>query len=324
MIFSENRFPLRIKSGAGFFRIMNRQRPDDARLQKALVVTLSNMLRYNEAIAQAHRYIVRYGEDLTIIDTLKVAHFYTGKIADAVKYGQRGLELRDAEACGLSTAGKLTESPWPPSGGNVISFSLWGAAPFYGYGAMINLVLSRTIYPGWTCRFYVDAAVPRACVDFLANNGGDVRRIEDEYPSVGLFQRFLVMNDHSVGGAGAAMDQFRLSVPCRARPCAAQRIDDRLPVGRAHRLRHRHCRIDAALFRLGPQREIRARPAHARAHAVAADPQPLPGARQILSAARRTHGGADGSKKPIRRRPPEYRRRARRGRTAWHSARVVG
>ena len=64
---------------------------------------------------------------------------------------------------------------------------------------MINLVLSRTIYPGWTCRFYVDATVPRACVDFLANNGGDVRRIEDEYPGVGLFQRFLVMNDHSVG-----------------------------------------------------------------------------------------------------------------------------
>ena len=64
---------------------------------------------------------------------------------------------------------------------------------------MINLVLSRTIYPGWTCRFYVDATVPRACVDFLADNGGDVRRMEDEYPGVGLFQRFLVMNDQSVG-----------------------------------------------------------------------------------------------------------------------------
>ena len=64
---------------------------------------------------------------------------------------------------------------------------------------MINLVLSRTIYPGWTCRFYVDATVPRACVDFLADNGGDVRRIEDEYPGVGLFQRFLVMNDRTVG-----------------------------------------------------------------------------------------------------------------------------
>jgi tetratricopeptide (TPR) repeat protein len=178
---------------------LNQQRPDDARLQKALVVTLSNMRRFNEAIAQGHRYIVRHGEDTAIIDSLKVAHLYTGKIDEAVDYGQRGLELRDAEACALPAAGALIEPAWPPAGQNVISFSLWGRAPFYGYGAMINLVLSRTIYPGWICRFYVDAAVPKPCVDFLVEHGGDVRRMEDEYPGVGLFQRFLVMNDRSVG-----------------------------------------------------------------------------------------------------------------------------
>jgi hypothetical protein len=81
----------------------------------------------------------------------------------------------------------------------VISFSLWGTAPFYCYGAMINLVLSRTIYPGWSCRYYVDATVPRPCVAFLRDNGADVRNMEDEYPGVGLFQRFLVMNDPAVG-----------------------------------------------------------------------------------------------------------------------------
>jgi hypothetical protein len=178
---------------------LNRRRPDDARLQKSMIVTLSNMKRYAEAIAQAHQYVVRHGEDLTIIDVLKVAHFYTGKIDDAVRCGQRGLELRDAEACRLPPAGVLREPDGPPSGQDVIAFSLWGTAPFYGYGAMINLVLSRTIYPGWTCRFYVDAAVPRACVAFLADNGADVRRIENEYPGVGLFQRFLVMNDPAVG-----------------------------------------------------------------------------------------------------------------------------
>jgi hypothetical protein len=81
----------------------------------------------------------------------------------------------------------------------VISYSLWGPAPFYGYGAMINLVQSRTVYPGWSCRFYIDAAVPAACAAFLRDNGADVRLIEDEYPGVGLFQRFLVMNDRDVG-----------------------------------------------------------------------------------------------------------------------------
>jgi hypothetical protein len=93
----------------------------------------------------------------------------------------------------------MTEPAGPPFGRNVISFSLWGTAPFYCYGAMINLVLSRTVYPGWSCRFYVDSAVPPACVAFLRDNGADVRNIEDEYPGVGLFQRFLVMNDRTVG-----------------------------------------------------------------------------------------------------------------------------
>jgi hypothetical protein len=64
---------------------------------------------------------------------------------------------------------------------------------------MINLVLCRTVYPGWTCRFYVDAAVPKACVAYLRDNGAELRNIEDEYPGVGLSQRFLVMNDATVG-----------------------------------------------------------------------------------------------------------------------------
>jgi hypothetical protein len=178
---------------------LNRRRPDDARLQKSMIVTLSNMQRYREAIAQAHQYIVRHGEDLAIIDVLKVAHFYTGNVDDAVRYGQRGLELRDDEACRRPRAGAVREPTAPLGGQDVISFSLWGNAPFYVYGAMINLVLSRTVYPGWSCRFYVDAAVPRACVAFLADNGADVRRIEDQYPGVGLLQRFLVMNDPAVG-----------------------------------------------------------------------------------------------------------------------------
>src|ERR1700748_3127181 len=192
---------------------LNRERPDEARLQKALVVTLSNLKRFDAAIAQAHRYIVRHGEDAAIIDVLKVAHFYTGNIAEAVNYGQRGLELRDEEAARLPAAGQLIEPAFPPAGRNVISFSLWGTAPFYGYGAMINLVLARTIYPDWTCRFYVDAAVPRARVEFLGDNCVDVRRIEDEYPGVGLFQRFLVMNDRSVGRFLVRDCDARLSKP---------------------------------------------------------------------------------------------------------------
>jgi tetratricopeptide (TPR) repeat protein len=175
-----------------------RRVPQVPRFQRALIVTLSNMKRYEEAIAQALPYIERHGDELAILDVLKVAHFYTGKVDEAIRYGQRGLDIRDAEACRNPPAMAVSE-PAGRSGRNVISFSLWGTAPFYSYGAMINLVLSKTIYPGWSCRFYVDATVPKPCVEFLAANGGDVRMIEDEYPRVGLFQRFLVMNDPTVG-----------------------------------------------------------------------------------------------------------------------------
>jgi hypothetical protein len=175
------------------------QQPGVARLEKALIATLSNMQRYDPTIVQATRYIERHGEDLTMLDALKVAYFYTGKVDEAVRYGQRALDLRDAEACRTTSARPMAEPGGPPSGQNVISFSLWGTAPFYAYGAMINLVLARTIYPGWGCRFYVAADVPAPFVAFLRDNGADVRNMEDEYPGVGLFQRFLVMNDPSVG-----------------------------------------------------------------------------------------------------------------------------
>lgn len=173
------------------------RQPQLPRLQKSLIVTLSNMKRYDEAIARALPYIERQGEDLTVLDVLKVGHFYSGRTEEAIRYGQRALELRDAEACRNPPA-MAVHDPSGRTGRKVISFSLWGPAPFYSYGAMINLVLSRTVYPGWSCRFYVDAAVPRACVAFLQDNGAEVRNIEDEYPGVGLFQRFLVMNDPGV------------------------------------------------------------------------------------------------------------------------------
>jgi hypothetical protein len=189
-----------------------RRQPDIARLQKAVIATLSNMKRYDETIVQASQYIARHGNDLIMLDALKVACFYTGKVDEAVRYGQRALELRDVEACRNPLPFAMTEPSGPPSGRNVISFSLWGKTAFYCYGAMINLVLSRTVYPDWSCRFYVDAAVPRPCVAFLRDNGAEVRNIEDEYPGVGLFQRFLVMNDPGVGRFLVRDCDARLSV----------------------------------------------------------------------------------------------------------------
>jgi hypothetical protein len=74
------------------------RRRDDPRLRRSLIATLSNMKRFAEAIAHATHYIETYGEDLTVLDTLKVANFYSGKVDEAIRYGQRGITLRDQEA----------------------------------------------------------------------------------------------------------------------------------------------------------------------------------------------------------------------------------
>lgn len=37
----------------------------------------------------------------------------------------------------------------------VISFSLWGNNPIYTQGAIRNAILAMTLFPGWTCRFYI-------------------------------------------------------------------------------------------------------------------------------------------------------------------------
>src|SRR6202051_3849657 len=87
-----------------------RRRPDVARLYKALVATLSNMKRFDEAILRASQYIERYGEELTVLDALQVAQFYTGKIDEAIRYGQRGIENRDAEAANVPRTMTLTDT----------------------------------------------------------------------------------------------------------------------------------------------------------------------------------------------------------------------
>jgi len=42
----------------------------------------------------------------------------------------------------------------------IISFCLWGNNPKYLVGAMKNIELARTLFPDWTCRFYVGQSVP--------------------------------------------------------------------------------------------------------------------------------------------------------------------
>ena len=59
-------------------------------------------------------------------------------------------------------------------GKKVISFSLYGKQPKYTMGAVANARHASMAYPGWTCRFYVAADVPKGIVSRLLAHGAEV------------------------------------------------------------------------------------------------------------------------------------------------------
>jgi len=60
----------------------------------------------------------------------------------------------------------------------LICFSLYGDKPFYTQGAIENVELANHVYPGWTCRFYVDNTVPKGIINQLLELGAQVHIIK--------------------------------------------------------------------------------------------------------------------------------------------------
>ncbi len=96
----------------------------------------------------------------------------------------------------------------------LITFSLWGDDPKYCEGALKNIKLAGTFYPGWTCRFYVAAptgiqSVPQYYIDELfeyhngaaiTDYGNDVEVVMVNEPDdwCGMFWRFYPASEDDV------------------------------------------------------------------------------------------------------------------------------
>jgi hypothetical protein len=79
---------------------------------------------------------------------------------------------------------------------NVISFSLYGAEAKYCVGAIRNTKLAPKIYPGWTCRFYIDEFVPGETITSLLRGGAEIYPGPKDIPP--MFWRFLVADSENV------------------------------------------------------------------------------------------------------------------------------
>ena len=79
----------------------------------------------------------------------------------------------------------------------IISFSIWGSKPKYTKAALLNIELAKEIYPGWTCRFYVDDSVPLDIQQELSLES-EVIKMPISDGNYGMFWRFLPLDDENI------------------------------------------------------------------------------------------------------------------------------
>jgi tetratricopeptide (TPR) repeat protein len=124
----------------------------------------------------------------------------------AVQHGRQALLLKDQQACGAFQARggqPLAAVPVPPFDPsrpqqNVVAFSLWGTRAPYVEGAIANAGLVRDLYPGWTCRVYLDVSVPQDAIAALHQTGAQVVTMPRADTHYGLFWRFFAADDADV------------------------------------------------------------------------------------------------------------------------------
>lgn len=81
---------------------------------------------------------------------------------------------------------------------NVISFSLYGTNPLYWYGAIENIKLSKTIYPNFICRFYIDKESPEYLKSMIVGDNVETIYMNNKGGTIGMFWRFLAAADNDV------------------------------------------------------------------------------------------------------------------------------
>jgi hypothetical protein len=101
-----------------------------------------------------------------------------------------------------STSTSINASSTDSGGLRVISYSVYGKDAKYIYGAIRNAQLCPAVFPGWTCRFYVDTnTVPREAQLKLQSYGGQVLPFPtlSHGKTIGpMFARFMAATDETV------------------------------------------------------------------------------------------------------------------------------
>ena len=138
--------------------------------------------------------------DASAFDALASSHAETGNLISAKLFGTLALAEKDKAVADRFGQPKLKKVK-PGKKQQVIAFTLFGSNPRYLRGALQNVLAARELYPGWTCRLYVDGSVDAIFLDVIEQEGAELVRDDSGNCDLRhlLTRRFLVADDPKVG-----------------------------------------------------------------------------------------------------------------------------
>jgi len=175
--------------------------PDHPMILLSLGSSYSRWHKHSQAIPLLERFLALGIVDASAYDALAMSCSSTGDTIRARVFGTLALNEKDALTRDRRGSPALNPPGDAASRRKVISFSLFGSHPRYLRGALQNVLVARTLYPGWTCRFTVDGSVNATFLAVMAEEGAEIVHDEsgDDDVRHRLCRRFLVADDPEVG-----------------------------------------------------------------------------------------------------------------------------
>ena len=175
--------------------------PDHPMILLSLGSSYSRWYKPEPAIPLLERFLALGYIDASAFDALAQSCSTTDDLIRARLFGTMALNEKDALTRERHGTPTLNLRHKPGKRARIIAFSLFGSHPRYLRGALQNVLAARDIYPGWTCRFYVDDSVDATFRAVMAEEGAEMIMDDSGDRDVRhlLTRRFLVSDDPEVG-----------------------------------------------------------------------------------------------------------------------------
>ncbi|MEO6920629.1 MAG: tetratricopeptide repeat protein [Collimonas sp.] len=216
--------------GAGRFRdailpILSilKSEPGCAPAYEKLGVAQLRLKNYPAAITSFKQALRLMPENANVCDGLAETYGWTGDLALNRQLGLRSLQLKDSQARKTPPKHALMERR--SAGSKLIAFSLFGAKPRYCEMSVLNVLAARQHFPGWICRFYVDATVPPDILERLRAAGAEIVMMSGARLQIpGTMWRFLALDDPQA--AIVIVRDVDALIGERDQQCVAEWLDD--------------------------------------------------------------------------------------------------